>query len=93
MPRASDALTTASTAIGGAAAATLLDGGVRAFAHGHALLLCDDHATQRLLAERPAAEGWSTRELEESVRLGKLVAPVATASGIAPADAPSGICS
>jgi ParB family chromosome partitioning protein len=46
----------------------LLDEGVLSFAHGRALLLCDEHATRRSLAQQAAAEGWSTRELEQRAR-------------------------
>jgi ParB family chromosome partitioning protein len=46
----------------------LVDGGVLSFAHGRALLLCDDHATRRQLARQAVAEGWSTRQLEEHAR-------------------------
>jgi len=46
----------------------LLDTGQLGFAHGRALLLCDDHATRRALAHRAVLEGWSKRELEERAR-------------------------
>jgi ParB family chromosome partitioning protein len=46
----------------------LLDRGELTFAHGRALLLCDDHETRKALAARAAAEGWSTRQLEEAAR-------------------------
>jgi len=46
----------------------LIDGGVLTFAHGRALLLCDDHAVRRDLARRAAAEGWSKRQLEEAAK-------------------------
>lgn len=46
----------------------LIDGGQLSFAHGRALLLCDDHATRTTLARRAAQEGWSTRQLEEAAR-------------------------
>jgi ParB family chromosome partitioning protein len=46
----------------------LLDQGELTFAHGRALLMCDDHETRRALAVRAAAEGWSTRELEAAAR-------------------------
>jgi ParB family transcriptional regulator, chromosome partitioning protein len=46
----------------------LVDAGQLTFAHGRALLLCDDHATRRALARRAAQDGWSTRQLEEAAR-------------------------
>lgn len=46
----------------------LLDTGVLTFAHGRALLLCDDNATRRALAHRAVAEGWSKRRLEDAAR-------------------------
>jgi ParB family chromosome partitioning protein len=46
----------------------LLDTGALTFAHGRALLLCDEHATRRKLARRAVADGWSTRQLEEAAR-------------------------
>lgn len=46
----------------------LLDDGTLSFAHGRALLLCDDHATRRALARRAVAEDWTTRRLEQAAR-------------------------
>ena len=46
----------------------LLDSGALTFAHGRALLLCDDHTVRRDLARRAAAEGWSKRQLEEAAK-------------------------
>lgn len=46
----------------------LLDAGELSFAHGRALLLCDDHVTRRELARRAVLEGWSKRQLEEQAR-------------------------
>jgi ParB family chromosome partitioning protein len=46
----------------------LLDRGDLTFAHGRALLLCDDHATRLSLARQAVAAGWSTRQLEEAAR-------------------------
>jgi ParB family chromosome partitioning protein len=46
----------------------LLEARELTFAHGRALLLCDDHATRRTLARRAAAEGWSKRQLEDAAR-------------------------
>jgi ParB family chromosome partitioning protein len=46
----------------------LIDAGALSFAHGRALLLCDDHATRRELGRRAAAHGWSSRQLEEAAR-------------------------
>ena len=51
-----------------AEALKLLDSGALTFAHGRALLLCDDHAVRRDLARRAAAEGWSKRQLEEAAK-------------------------
>ena len=48
----------------------LLDTGELSFAHGRALLLCDDHATRRTLARRAIAQRWSTRQLENAARGG-----------------------
>lgn len=49
-------------------ALSFLDNGQLTFAHGRALLLCDDHATRLSLARRAVNEGWSTRQLEEAAR-------------------------
>jgi ParB family chromosome partitioning protein len=46
----------------------LLDTGQLTFAHGRALLLCDDHATRRMLAHQALTDGWSTRQLEAAAR-------------------------
>ena len=46
----------------------LLDTGTLSFAHGRALLLCDDHGTRRELARRAVSDGWSTRQLEDAAR-------------------------
>ena len=46
----------------------LLDTGRLTFAHGRALLLCDDHATRRELARDAVSHGWSTRQLEDAAR-------------------------
>jgi ParB family chromosome partitioning protein len=46
----------------------LLNTGALTFAHGRALLLCDEHATRRELAHRAVAEGWSKRQLEAAAR-------------------------
>jgi ParB family transcriptional regulator, chromosome partitioning protein len=46
----------------------LLDTGRLSFAHGRALLLCDDHATRRELARDAVTHGWSTRQLEDAAR-------------------------
>jgi ParB family chromosome partitioning protein len=46
----------------------LIDHGELTFAHGRALLLCDDHATRLSLARCAVAEGWSTRQLEDAAR-------------------------
>ena len=54
----------------------LLDTGALTFAHGRALLLCDDHSTRRELARRAVAEGWSKRELEDAAREAGSLAPV-----------------
>jgi ParB family chromosome partitioning protein len=50
------------------AALDLLDGGELTFAHGRALLLCDEHDTRKALAHRAVHEGWSTRQLEKAAR-------------------------
>lgn len=44
----------------------LIDDGQLTFAHGRALLLCDEHATRLRLARRAVAEQWSTRQLEQA---------------------------
>ena len=46
----------------------LIDDGTLTFAHGRALLLCDDHNTRSHLARQAASQGWSTRELEDAAR-------------------------
>jgi ParB family chromosome partitioning protein len=46
----------------------LLDTGLLTFAHGRALLLCDDSTTRRTLANRAVTEGWSKRRLEDAAR-------------------------
>jgi ParB family chromosome partitioning protein len=46
----------------------LLDSGALSFAHGRALLLCDEHATRRQLAHRAVREDWSKRQLEAAAR-------------------------
>ena len=46
----------------------LIDRGELTFAHGRALLLCDDHATRLRLARQAVAHGWSTRQLEDAAR-------------------------
>jgi ParB family chromosome partitioning protein len=46
----------------------LIDTGRLTFAHGRALLLCDDHATRRQLAHRAHLDGWSKRRLEDEAR-------------------------
>jgi ParB family chromosome partitioning protein len=46
----------------------LIDSGRLTFAHGRALLLCDEHGTRRRLAEQAVAGRWSTRQLEEAAR-------------------------
>ncbi len=46
----------------------LLDAGELSFAHGRALLLCDDHGARRELARRAVREGWSKRRLEARAR-------------------------
>jgi ParB family chromosome partitioning protein len=46
----------------------LIDRGELGFAHGRALLLCDDHATRTALARQAVAAGWSTRQLEAAAR-------------------------
>ena len=46
----------------------LVDAGELSFAHGRALLLCDDHNTRTTLARRAVQEGWSTRQLEAAAR-------------------------
>jgi len=46
----------------------MLDGGELSFAHGRALLLCDDHGTRRALARQAVTDGWSTRQLEHAAR-------------------------
>jgi ParB family transcriptional regulator, chromosome partitioning protein len=46
----------------------LIDAGELSFAHGRALLLCDDHTTRRELGRRAAAHGWSSRHLEQAAR-------------------------
>jgi len=46
----------------------LIDSGQLTFAHGRALLLCDEHATRLSLARRAVKEGWSTRQLEDAAR-------------------------
>ncbi len=49
-------------------ALALIDSGALTFAHGRALLLCDDHTVRCDLARRAAAEGWSKRQLEEAAK-------------------------
>ncbi|MGH3026181.1 MAG: ParB/RepB/Spo0J family partition protein, partial [Gaiellaceae bacterium] len=46
----------------------LLDRGEPTFAHGRALLLCDDNQTRRALARKAVAEGLSKRQLEDAAR-------------------------
>ena len=46
----------------------LLDTRTLSFAHGRALLLCDDHATRRELAQDAVSKSWSTRQLEDAAR-------------------------
>ena len=46
----------------------LIDSGALTFAHGRALLLCDDHTVRRDLARRAVAEDWSKRQLEEAAK-------------------------
>lgn len=46
----------------------LLDTSQLSFAHGRALLACEDHATRRTLARQAVAEGLSKRQLEELIR-------------------------
>jgi ParB family transcriptional regulator, chromosome partitioning protein len=50
------------------AALDFIDSGDLTFAHGRALLLCDDHATRLRLARRAVNEQWSTRQLEAAAR-------------------------
>ena len=49
-------------------ALSFIDDGRLTFAHGRALLLCDDHATRLRLARDAVAQGWSTRQLEQAAR-------------------------
>lgn len=49
-------------------ALTLIDSGQLTFAHGRALLMCDEHATRLHLAKLAVRDGWSTRQLEDQVR-------------------------
>jgi ParB family transcriptional regulator, chromosome partitioning protein len=46
----------------------LIDAGELSFAHGRALLLCDDHAVRREVGHRAVREGWSKRQLEDAAR-------------------------
>lgn len=46
----------------------MLDEGALSFAHGRALLLCDDHGVRRSLARRAVRERWSKRQLEAAAR-------------------------
>jgi len=46
----------------------LIDHGELTFAHGRALLMCDEHATRLRLALQAVAEQWSTRQLEQAAR-------------------------
>jgi ParB family chromosome partitioning protein len=46
----------------------LIDDGTLTYVHGRALLVCSDHTMRLHLARRAAAEGWSTRQLEEAAR-------------------------
>jgi ParB family chromosome partitioning protein len=46
----------------------LIDDGTLTYVHGRALLICSDHTTRLHLARRAAAEGWSTRRLEDAAR-------------------------
>jgi ParB family chromosome partitioning protein len=46
----------------------LLGEGRLTFAHGRALLLCDEHSVRRSLARRAVSEGWSVRQLEDGAR-------------------------
>jgi ParB family chromosome partitioning protein len=46
----------------------LIDDGTLTYVHGRALLICSDHTARLHLARRAAAEGWSTRQLEEAAR-------------------------
>jgi ParB family chromosome partitioning protein len=46
----------------------LLDRRELSYAHGRALLLCDEQSTRRDLARRAVAEGWSKRQLEDAAR-------------------------
>lgn len=46
----------------------LIDSRRLTFAHGRALLLCDEHGTRQRLAEEAVASGWSTRQLEDAAR-------------------------
>jgi ParB family chromosome partitioning protein len=46
----------------------LIDGGNLTYVHGRALLICEDHTTRLHLARQAAAEGWSTRQLEDAAR-------------------------
>jgi ParB family transcriptional regulator, chromosome partitioning protein len=46
----------------------LIDRGSLTYVHGRALLLCEDHTIRLHLARRAAAEGWSTRQIEEAAR-------------------------
>jgi len=45
-----------------------IDNGMLSFAHGRALLLCDDHRTRVRLARAAVDGGWSTRKLEDEAR-------------------------
>lgn len=70
------------------AALDLIDAGRLTFAHGRALLLCDEHATRRRLAEQAVAGGWSTRRLEQAARAAgapraRTAAPAADAEAFA----------
>ena len=65
----------------------LLDRRELSFAHGRALLLCDDHATRRSLARQAVAEGWSKRQLEDAARAaGAPRARISSAGSRIPAD-------
>jgi ParB family chromosome partitioning protein len=46
----------------------MIDDGQLTFAHGRALLLCDEHTTRLHLARQAVSAGWSTRQLEQAAR-------------------------